>query len=164
MSSEEMSRTEKQEVAVLTPRQQQIVELLRTGNTRKSSAEMAGIHRDTFYRWLEVYTAFAEAVRQAEAQAEVEAVFALRRLATGGYLVRRRTITHRDGATEVIDEFGPPQTGALTFWLERRRRGWRQAEPLDVKKLTDDQLLNVLAAIDEMEAEQGCHDDLNDAG
>src|SRR4051812_2957708 len=67
--------------------QEKIVQAIRAGNYAEISARAAGISPSSFYRWLErgerepdsLYARFAEAVRLAEAEAEVHAVALLRR-------------------------------------------------------------------------------------
>lgn len=62
--------------------QEQIVSLIRVGNYSQVAAQAAGIPERTFYSWLErgeketgtQYAVFLQAVKSAEATAEVEAV------------------------------------------------------------------------------------------
>lgn len=55
-------------------RVQRIVETLRGGNTRRAAAWAGGIEIDTFHQWLKRYPAFSDAVKQAEADAELAMV------------------------------------------------------------------------------------------
>ena len=52
----------------LTPKQRKVVEALLTTGEVATAAQSAGVSRDTLYRWLK-QPVFAQAVRQAEAQA-----------------------------------------------------------------------------------------------
>ena len=72
----------------LTPEvHEKIVTALRAGNYSKVAAEYAGIGESTFYRWLQkgraakrgMYREFADAVQQAEREAEIRAVAILQR-------------------------------------------------------------------------------------
>lgn len=78
----------------LTPEvQQKIVSAIRAGNYAFVAAEMAGIGRSTYWRWLEmgekpdaqpVYREFRDAVKEAEAAAEVASVALIRQAAQNG--------------------------------------------------------------------------------
>jgi hypothetical protein len=85
-----------------------ILEALRQGNTRTAAAEAVGIHRDTFYGWIEHNPTFSDAIKKAEAYAEQEAV---------------KRITAAMGST----------WQAAAWWLERRRpHEWGKADRVDV--------------------------------
>lgn len=47
-------------------RQQIICDALRNGESRTTAAKRAGIQKDTFYNWLEQFSAFSAAVKEAE--------------------------------------------------------------------------------------------------
>lgn len=77
----------------LTPEvQDKIVAALRAGNYQETAAAYAGIHRDTFYGWMErgknepgsIYSDFSEAVERAKADAEVRDVALIDRAAADG--------------------------------------------------------------------------------
>lgn len=53
---------------------QRIVEALRGGNTRRAAAWAGGIDIDTFHSWLKRYSAFSDAVKEAESDAELAMV------------------------------------------------------------------------------------------
>lgn len=55
-------------------RVQRIVETLRGGNTRRAAAWAGGIEVETFHQWLRRYPAFSDAVKAAEADAELAMV------------------------------------------------------------------------------------------
>lgn len=95
-------------------RQARLVEALKSGNTRRASAEYAGIGESTFYRWMErgeaatsgKYKELWEAVKKAEADAEVRNVALIQRAANGG------------------------TWQAAAWWLERRKpQDWAKREP-----------------------------------
>lgn len=81
----------------LTPeRKQKLVDALKGGNYRQTAALYAGIGVSTFYRWLEIGEAdlerdkqspereLLEAVKEAEAQAEIAAIALISRAAADG--------------------------------------------------------------------------------
>ena len=84
-------------------RQDKIVQAIRAGNYANVAAAYAGIGESTFYEWIQrgekaqsgLYSEFAEAVKRAEAEAEVHAVAIIRRAmpenwtAAMAYLERR---------------------------------------------------------------------------
>jgi hypothetical protein len=57
---------------------------LRAANTRKASAEAAGISEATLWRWLQADEGFANEVKEAEAAWQVEAVKDIRKAASDG--------------------------------------------------------------------------------
>ena len=73
----------------LTPEvQEKIIQLVRVGNYVSTAARCAGINPETLYRWVRngtrgetptIYTAFTEALRHAEAEAEAIAVQEIRK-------------------------------------------------------------------------------------
>ena len=80
--------------AKLTPElQNKIVTAIRAGNYAFVACEMAGISKTTYYRWLEnaekptaeaKYREFRDAVKEAEAAAEVASVALIRQAAQSG--------------------------------------------------------------------------------
>ena len=78
----------------LTPElQTRVVNAIKAGNYAFIAAEMAGISKTTYYRWLETaekpnaeakYRDFRDAVKEAEAQAEVASVALIRQAAQNG--------------------------------------------------------------------------------
>ena len=73
-----------------------ICSALRAGNTRKASAEYAGITEETFYQWMKHNLSFLSAIKKAEADAEVSAV-------------------------AIIKKAMPETWTAAAWWLERRK-------------------------------------------
>lgn len=55
-------------------RVKRIVDALRGGNTRRAAAWAGGVDIDTFHEWLKRYPAFSDAVKTAEADAELAMV------------------------------------------------------------------------------------------
>jgi len=89
-----------------------VLAALKLGGTRTAAAESSGIHRDTFFEWMKE-PEFEEAVRQAEAAAELHYTRLLR-----GHAAR--------------------DPRSVQFWLERRGpKSWREK----VSVLGEDQSL-----------------------
>ena len=111
-----------------------IVDALAAGNTRRAAAAYGGIDEDTLGRWLRRYADFADAVKNAEAQAEV------------GHVAR---IAQASAA-------GTWQASA--WWLERRRHAdWGKVDRVEVEirraaeKLADEYGLDATELIREAE-------------
>lgn len=77
-------------------REKRLLDALRAGNTRKAACHFAGIDPSTLENWLRI-SAFSDAVKKAEADAEVRMVGQVAQAA-------------RDGTWQ-----------AAAWWLERRR-------------------------------------------
>lgn len=108
--------------------QDRLVKAIRAGNYAESAARSCGISASTYYRWMQrgeregdgIYRELAEAVRQAEAEAEVYAVAVIRRAmgedwkAALAYLERRYPGRwRRHSSTELTGrDGGPIQTAA----------------------------------------------------
>jgi hypothetical protein len=103
--------------------EKRICDLLRAGNTRKTSAEASGIDNGTFLNWLRRFSDFSSAVTRAEAEAEASYATVLATAARPHDVVETRTITKPDGTVEVTEtrrrEF---DWRAAESWLKRRRR------------------------------------------
>jgi len=103
--------------------QERILKAVRAGNYADAAARACGIAPSTYYRWLArgaseehgIHREFADAVRQAEAEAEVHAVAILRRAmsedwrAALAYLERRHPGRwRRHNTTELTGSNGGP--------------------------------------------------------
>lgn len=131
----------------LTPElQKQICDLLEAGNFVETVCDFVGIHKDTFYEWVNRgergwkadmdggYVGFSDAVKKAISTVEMDTLTDLRR--------------------------GPLNWQAKAWWLERRhpdKWGNRQKvvhsgpndgpiETKDVTNLTDEQLADIIAS------------------
>lgn len=81
----------------LTPaRRELILEALRQGSTRTAAAAAAGIDKSTLFEWLRIFPIFSDAVKKAEAEAELSSVQTIRKAAADTWQ-------------------------AAAWWLERRR-------------------------------------------
>jgi hypothetical protein len=74
-----------------------ICDLLRDGNTQKTSAIASGISEDTFYTWMKEIPEFSESVKKAEEEAVARNVAIIKTAANDHWT-------------------------AAAWWLERRRR------------------------------------------
>lgn len=120
-----------------------ILDALAAGNTRKASAQYAGVGENTLGDWLRRYRDFRDAALQAEGQAEVSHVANIMQAARSGsvmasmfWLERRRfsdwgKIDRLEVTVRAAAEAIAGQTGADADWLIRRAgeiaaaaRGW----------------------------------------
>lgn len=87
-----------------------ITDALAAGNTRRAAAAYGGIEEHTLGRWIKRYDHFAQAVKSAEAQAEVSHV-------------ARIAQASQAGAWQ-----------ASAWWLERRRHAdWGKVDRLEIE-------------------------------
>lgn len=123
-----------------------IVEALAAGNTRGASSAYGGISQKTLERWMKRYVEFDEAIKDAEARAEVGHVANIAQASRNGnwtasawWLERRR---HQDwgrkdrieiinSVREMAKAAGADEAAAVTeaeVWLrEQRARGTRSS-------------------------------------
>ncbi|MET7575546.1 hypothetical protein ABZT04_44960 [Streptomyces sp. NPDC005492] len=127
--------------------EQRLVAASRTGVAVELAAEMAGISRTTFLRWmaegraeieardageapapeLEEYAALYEKVRTARATAAARAMANIRRVADGGIVTKVTTRRFRDSVTgeiveETVEDRTSPDWRADAWYLERQHR------------------------------------------
>jgi transposase len=113
-------------------RAKRITDALSAGNTRRAAAEYGGISEATLMRWQRRYADFDDAVKSAEASAEVAHVANIAQASAGGtwqasawWLERRR---HHDwGKVDRVEvevrrvaQRVAAQTGADPDWLVKR--------------------------------------------
>src|SRR5262245_53155583 len=81
----------------LTPAAEKaILDALRAGATRTAAFEAAGVNRDRAAVWMRRYPAFAVAVKEAEASAELRAVVTIRQaINAGGWRPAAWWLEHR---------------------------------------------------------------------
>ena len=131
---------------------QKIVNAVRGGNGRETSARLAGISEATLYNWLQrgrqekrgQFKDFNEAVQKAEAEAEVEAVLLIRQAAIGGQVVSRKTTSRTTGAGETVtrvdETYSRPEWQAAAWLLERKYPGrWGKRDRLQVEHVLREQ-------------------------
>lgn len=109
--------------------QKKIVAAVLAGANREISAQAAGVTATTLYLWLKkgregdpIYSEFAEAVKKAEAEAEIEAVTTIR--------VASKTSWQ-----------------AAAWWLERTRRERYALDKIDPSRLSKDERKDLQTAI-----------------
>jgi len=101
-------------------RHNRIVEALRGGNTRRASAWAGGIDQDTFIQWLRRYPDFADAVKAAEADAELAMVERVRTAANdqwqaAAWWLERKMKRDWSNRQEITGEDGAPVRIAVRF-------------------------------------------------
>ncbi|MGY5009832.1 hypothetical protein ACWCY6_17385 [Streptomyces sp. 900105755] len=124
-----------------------LVNASRTGIAVELAAEMAGISRTSFHRWMalgraeiearesgeepdeeaEEYAALYEKVRTARAHAAARAMANIRRVADGGIVTKVTTRRFRDSVTgeiveETVEDRTSPDWRADAWYLERQHR------------------------------------------
>ena len=133
-----------------------IVKLVVAGNYPEVAAQANGINRVTYYRWMSrgrsdkegPYCDFCNAIKDASAKGETANLAAIRKIAKGKTVIERRTVTKRDGTTEVVEKFSLPQWTAYA-WIEERRYAIRWGK-LEVQKIAE-----LTAQVKELEKQIG---------
>lgn len=92
-----------------------ILGVLRSGGTIAAAAGAAEVSEATVYRWLRADARFRDAVKRAEAEAELRFQVTVTAAASG------RAAQH-DAAGQLIQPEIKPVWQAAAWWLERRRR------------------------------------------
>jgi hypothetical protein len=99
---------------------EKILAALRNGNTRKASAECAGIHEDTFHLWIRNNSDFSDAVAQAESEAEAMHVGVIAQAAQKGdwrasesWLKRRRAKDWSEAVVVAGSKDNPVEVNAV---------------------------------------------------
>ena len=119
----------------LTPEvQETICHWISKGNYISRACQAAGISDETLRTWVrkdregdEFYLEFLEALKKAEAQASVERIARIQDAAKGGIPIKRKTITRKDGSTEVEESYALPQWQADAWTSERKEpQDWGQ--------------------------------------
>jgi len=130
----------------LTPElQERICEFIRGGNYFSTACFAVGLGETTFYKWMErgeekkvggegvkvesPFKEFREAIKKAEAEAEVERVARIREAGVGGAVIKTIRYTRKDGTEVEETNLTRPAWEADMTHLERRtpdRWGRRQ--------------------------------------
>lgn len=119
---------------------------LASGNYRETAALASGLSKTTFYEWLDRSPMFRALVERAESDAE-EAFAAVVKKAAVPHLVRKTTVkTLPTGMAETTEVLTREFDWQAAAWLLSRRFGarWREQKRIDVKDLTDEQLIALL--------------------
>lgn len=123
-----------------------ILASLAAGNYRETAARVAGLSKTTFYEWLDRSPTFREMVERAESDAEEAFAASVKRAGTP-HVVRKRTVrTLPGGGVEVTEVLTREYDWQAAAWLLARRFGkrWREQKQIDVKDLTDEQIIALL--------------------
>lgn len=122
---------------------EKILNALRAGNYRVAACKFAGISDDTFGRWMragkagdEPFAAFAEQVKQAEAQAEASLVATIRKAAGD----------HWQAAAWLLERKYVTRWGRRDLSWERMQREARQAAQAQVDAIPLEELERMVAA------------------
>lgn len=125
---------------------QKILTALTNGNTYEASAQYGGIGYAIFRQWLKrgeeeaegEFLEFLEAVKKAEAQAEVASIARIRSAASGQRVIKSETVrvtTDGEQITEREYQYVPPQWQADAWFLERRKpQDWARRERHEVSQ------------------------------
>lgn len=104
--------------------EKRILDALRTGSSQKDALDAAGVSVPTFHEWRHKFPEFAEAVTRAEGQCATV-------MAATMYQAAREAKDWR----------------AAESWLKRRRRSeWGDSLDIDLRKLSDEELIARAAA------------------
>lgn len=112
------------------------------GNTNDEIAKNLGIHRATFYRWIEKYRDFGDAIKKGrEQKANPEVENALYKSAVGYWVEEEKKIIFKskDGKetikVEKTKKWIPPNPTAQIFYLKNRiSERWSDKQKLDISQ------------------------------
>ena len=109
----------------------QIAGLIGKGNYLITACNVCGISKQSYLNWLErgeqeaengqgLYFDFLCAIKRAESESEARRVERIEQAGIGGGLIRKKTITQRDGTVIEDEQYAQPQWLADMTHLERR--------------------------------------------
>jgi hypothetical protein len=102
------------------------------GLTNDEMAEFFGVHPSTFYRWMNEYSAFCEAVNEGKVIADANVAESLYKRATGEHVEVEKVYTNRntgEKATIKVMTYIPGEAPAALNWLKNRRPlQWREKQ------------------------------------
>lgn len=119
---------------------QKILTALSNGNTYEASAQYGGVTYTLFREWIKQgeqetegeFLEFLEAVKKAEAQAEVASIARIRSAASGQRVIKSETVRVTPDGEQITEreyQYVPPQWQADAWFLERRRpQDWARRE------------------------------------
>ena len=122
----------------------EIVKRVAAGNYPAVAAVSAGIGLSTFYRWLAKgnksrsgpFWNLAQAVRKAQADAEVQNIAIIRQAMKGGAMIERKVIRRKDGTSEIVEKIARADWNAAMSHAERRwPNRWGKKESEELAKL-----------------------------
>lgn len=134
------------------------MEGLRRGLPRTTVSDLCEIEYDQFRRWYARFASFRVAVNRAESEAERRFAGVIELASAPHDVVVTTETTDPDGGTrtkvETRREF---DWHAAESWLKRRRsKEWGDRQRIDVRNMTDEQIIHLLAeSDDEGEGEMG---------
>lgn len=104
------------------------------GISDRDMARSFGVSFSTFKKWKKTYPSFRSAIDKGRTNADAEVVAALFKRATGKFKLREtRIIKYKDDyETLDIDVHYPPDTDAIKYWLNNRKREhWQQRSAVE---------------------------------
>ncbi len=106
-----------------------LVQVLRTGNTRRAACQFAGISETTLADWISNFPDFREMVERAESEAEVRNVAIVQKAAQERDVVtvKVKTVQTAEGPVTITEKTTKREMDwkAAAWWLGRRRpRDW----------------------------------------
>lgn len=129
---------------------QKILTALSNGNTYEASAQYGGVNKDTFREWIKQgeadaaagtaseFSEFSDAVKKAEAQAEVASIARIRSAASGQRVIKSETVRVTPDGEQITEreyQYAPPQWQADAWFLERRKpQDWARRERHEVSQ------------------------------
>lgn len=104
------------------------------GINDREMAQSFGVSYATFKKWKEQYPSFKSAIENGRTHADAEVVAALFKRATGKFKLREtKIIKYKDDyETLDVDVRYPPDTDAIKYWLNNRKRShWQQRSAVE---------------------------------
>lgn len=92
------------------------------GATCDEMADILGIARSTFFKWMKDHKDFSDYIKRGKDLADSEVAYSLNRRARG-YTCKETKVFCQDGEIieHTIDKHYPPDTGAAMAWLKTRQ-------------------------------------------
>lgn len=130
------------------------------------------ISKDTFYRWMNTFSEFSDAIKRGKAPVDVQVENALLKSALGHTVTLKKPIKVKvekqlAGKGKIVEErieyaeeevYIPPQAVSQIFWLKNRRPDkWRDRpqEGANTETAVDDGFIEALSATAEKDWEDG---------
>jgi hypothetical protein len=121
----------------------QITEYLSGGNNREDTCVLVGIHRDTFYTWLNEHPDFSDAVKRAEAECKGRNIALIQKAATKSWQAAAWWLERKHNREFALRQFNE-NVDATPEMTEERLRDILVS---GLKNLKPEQLNSVLAEI-----------------
>lgn len=125
---------------------EKLVKHLKKGSTITSACQAVGIHKDTFYEWMEKKSDFSDAIKKAMAIPDRKVENSLFKMAKGFFKVKEKHYEGEDlKLVKVIEKKMLPNVTASIFFLKNRNpEEWKDRHNLD---LTGNVNIKVISAV-----------------